>query len=320
MPRQTTRKSESQSVNSIHLYDCIGVGFGPSNISLAIALEERGLLHNVLFLEASDRIRWQPGMLLPGTDIQHNPLRDLVTPRNPTSEYGFLSYLKSQDRLFEYLNLAAHYPPRTEYAGYVEWVGNQFLNNVALSTKVMAVEYVQIDGITRFKIDIDKGTSVYAKTLSFGPGRSNNIPAEFEDHQCDDVIHLSDYLYSKAQWIEALAPDGITVTVIGGSQSAAEIVLDLVNTAGVNKIFCLNRSFGFKQKDLSGFTEEIYFPEFTDYFHSLDTPTQNKITKELWRSNYGAADIDVIDALNLYLYEQTVTKGDKLSILRNVHV
>ena len=33
------------------IFDCIGIGFGPSNIALAIALEERGLLQSTLFLE-----------------------------------------------------------------------------------------------------------------------------------------------------------------------------------------------------------------------------------------------------------------------------
>ena len=34
------------------VYDCIGVGFGPSNVALAVALEELDLLDNVVFLEA----------------------------------------------------------------------------------------------------------------------------------------------------------------------------------------------------------------------------------------------------------------------------
>ena len=317
---RASQKIVDESAPPPHIYDCVGVGFGPSNIALAIALKERGLLGNTLFVESCDRILWQPGMLIPGTDIQHNPLRDLVTPRNPTSEYGFLSYLNSVGRLFKFLNLSDHYPPRTEYAGYVEWVGNQFLSNVSLSTKATSIMYVKIDGNTYFKIDAEAGNSIYAKTLSFGPGRSNNIPKEFEEHQSDDIIHLTDYLYAKKKWCNTSASNGIVVTVVGGSQSAAEIVLDLVNTNCVRKIYCVNRSFGFKQKDLSGFTEEIYFPEFTDYFHSLHTATQNQITNELWRSNYGAADTDVIDALNVCLYEQCITKTDKLTIQRNYGV
>src|SRR3954468_1530517 len=66
-------------------YDLIGVGFGPANIGLAVAIEESGWEGSALFLERRAGPDWQPGMLLDGADIQHHPLRDFVTPRNPLS-------------------------------------------------------------------------------------------------------------------------------------------------------------------------------------------------------------------------------------------
>lgn len=104
------------------IYDVIGVGFGPANIALAVAIEEKALGGQYLFLEGSTAPDWQAEMLIDGSDTQHNPLRDFVTPRNPVSPYGFLSYLKSKDRLFDYLNLGLEFPYRLEYARYVRWV------------------------------------------------------------------------------------------------------------------------------------------------------------------------------------------------------
>ena len=63
----------------VNIYDCVGIGFGPSNIALAITLKEKGLLENSLFLKAHDEVLWQPGMIIEEADIQHNPLRDSVT-------------------------------------------------------------------------------------------------------------------------------------------------------------------------------------------------------------------------------------------------
>ena len=74
MPR-TARKTKT--------VDVLGIGFGPSNIALAIALEERSSPLDVHFIEAASGPCWQPQMLISGSDIQNNPLRDLVTPRNP---------------------------------------------------------------------------------------------------------------------------------------------------------------------------------------------------------------------------------------------
>lgn len=299
-----------------HIYDCIGVGFGPSNIALAIALEERGLLRNALFLETQASCAWHPGMLIAGTDIQHNPLRDLVTPRNPGSPYGFLSYLKDKDRLFDYLNLAAPYPPRIEYAGYVDWVGLQFSDHVKFSTRVVRISPANdAHGLPLMAVETSTGDIHFARALSFATGRSRMIPAEFERHMGDDVVHLSDYLFAKRRWLaHHRAP---AIAVIGGSQSAIEIVLDLLGSIGEGRIINVSRSFGFRLKDLSAFTEQIYYPEFVDYFHGAGTANQNRISAELWRSNYGAADPDVIAALNLKLYEQRVQGRETIQIRHN---
>ncbi|MFA1678202.1 SidA/IucD/PvdA family monooxygenase, partial [Rhizobium mongolense] len=54
-------------------FDILGIGFGPSNIALAIALEELGGGTSSHFIERATSSRWQPNMLLTGSDIQNNP-------------------------------------------------------------------------------------------------------------------------------------------------------------------------------------------------------------------------------------------------------
>ncbi|MDT5138943.1 MAG: L-ornithine N5-monooxygenase, partial [Mycobacterium sp.] len=58
----------------------LGIGFGPSNLALAIALAERGT--SAVFAEAQPRFGWHRGMLMPGTRMQVPFLKDLVTLRN----------------------------------------------------------------------------------------------------------------------------------------------------------------------------------------------------------------------------------------------
>lgn len=303
----------SRSGVSPHVYDCIGVGFGPANIALAISMEERGILENSLFLESKDEIAWHPDMMMPGSDIQHNPLRDLVTPRNPASKYGFLSYLKEKKRLFDYLNLDAPYPPRSEYNEYVRWVGMQFQRHVRLSKRVASVSITKHPDFGQVvNIKTSDGEIFIARTLSFAPGRSVNIPAAFASYMGEKVIHLERYLSAVAEWGQ-IKKDA-RIGVIGGSQSAIEIVLDLIPKFPGGQIINICRGFGFKQKDLSPFTEAIYYPEFVDYYHSAPHDVQRKITNELKRSNYSAADHDVIAALNFQLYEQKVLGRSNVSL------
>lgn len=75
------------------VFDLIGVGFGPSNISLAIALAESGMLIHTRFLGARQGFAWHPGMMIPGADMQISFLTDLVSERNPKSPYTFGNYL-----------------------------------------------------------------------------------------------------------------------------------------------------------------------------------------------------------------------------------
>lgn len=53
------------------VHDLIGIGFGPSNIALAIALRERaGPPLRALFLERQAEFAWHPHMMLDGTHMQ----------------------------------------------------------------------------------------------------------------------------------------------------------------------------------------------------------------------------------------------------------
>src|SRR5438105_5519801 len=153
------------------VHDLIGVGFGPSNIALAIALEAQPDIDYV-FLEGREGTFWQDGMLLDGSDIQNNPLRDLVTPRNPQSRYTFVNYLKQTGRLFAYLNLGMQYPLRKDYAHYVAWVAEHFRDRVAYRSNVEATDLVPAPNGRGavWRVAIDGGEERFGRCLVRGPG------------------------------------------------------------------------------------------------------------------------------------------------------
>lgn len=88
-------------MNTLHgepdgIYDTLGVGFGPSNLARAIAVEE----HNAR-VPAAERLRagfpekqphfgWHRGMLIDDATMQVSFLKDLVTMRDPTGEFSSL--------------------------------------------------------------------------------------------------------------------------------------------------------------------------------------------------------------------------------------
>lgn len=303
--------------------DVIGVGFGPANIAVAIANEELDTGLSMRFLERAPTSQWQPGMQFGQSDIQNHPLRDLATPRNPRSQYSFTNFLFSKGRLFEFLNLGRTYPLRTEYSQYVEWVAGHFSHQVQYGTSVQSVSYVAADrsndGKAHYEVSTSDGEVHCGRSLLLAPGRTPFIPPVFANKLTPRVVHLNHYIPT----LKALQESGAApkrVAVVGGSQSAAEILVHLADELPDAEVVGFNRSFGFRLKDTSPFTGEVYFPEFVDLFYSLDKDKKKRLAENLHYTNYSATDSDVLDALYLKMYQQKVENRERLSIRRSADI
>jgi len=296
-----------------HMYDIIGVGFGPANIALAIAMEEQGYLGRTLFVETHPGPAWQPGMLLSGADIQNHPLRDLVTPRNPTSRFSFTNYLHEHGRLFAYLNLGLPFALRKDYARYIAWAASKFEQMLHYGVRVTAVE--RADEGRSWRVRTSDGRVLGARVLVLAPGRTPLVPDIFRSLLGPRVFHLVDYLPR----IDALAARGEPkcVCVVGGSQSAVELALDLAQRFPRTRVVNVMRGFGYQLKDTRPFTGHVYFPEFVDYFFAASPASKSTLAASLNRTNYSAADRDVIDRLYATIYEQSLDGTPRIEVLTN---
>lgn len=297
------------------LFDLLCVGFGPANIALAIALEEMWPSANVKFLEKAEGPCWQPAMLLNGADIQNNPVRDLVTPRNPRSRYTFINYLHENGRLFRHLNLPGHYPLRKEYARYIKWVAEQVPADVEYCQEVTGIRLARAAGGRKIiAVETALGEIFYAQSVVVAPGRSANIPPVFSAVGAPHVSHTSAYLHAIAD----LGGDySGTLAVVGSSQSSIEVVLDLAKRLPNASIVNVMTGFGYRLKDTSPFSEEVYFPEFVDYYFNASPAGKDRLRSQLRPTNYSAADRDVIDALYSLIYEDELDGRARVRLCTN---
>ena len=124
--------------------DLIGVGAGPANLSLASLLttaRERGLTSiSATFFECEATVFWHSLQMFPGSLMQTEFYRDLVTPIDPTSKFSFLNYLKAQARLDQFFCSSTIYPTRREFQDYFRWVANQ-IGDVIFGVDVDYVDY-----------------------------------------------------------------------------------------------------------------------------------------------------------------------------------
>jgi L-ornithine N5-oxygenase len=291
-------------------YDVIGIGFGPANIALAIAMEENNFQGRVRFFERKSGPYWHEQMLLPGSDIQNNPLRDMVTPRNPRSRYSFTNFLFENNRLFEHLNLGLEFPLRREFAEYVQWVAGFFEDDVQYRASVEELTYDDHDGV--YNVTLASGERFTAKALVVAPGRTPRIPTVYQNLSHERVFHLTQY----QKRIEHLSDelDGKHIAVVGGSQSAVEIMLDLRRRFPNATLHNLQRGYGFRLKDTSQFSMHVYFPSFVDYYYICSADAKKRINQHLHYTNYSAADGDVIHELYIQKYEDKLDGRQRINI------
>ena len=285
------------------IYDVLGVGFGPANIALAIAMEENEFSGTVRFFDTKPGPSWQEQMLLPGSDIQNNPLRDLVTPRNPRSRYSFTNFLFENDRLFEHFNLGMEFPLRREYAEYVQWVAQFFSPQVSYDARVESIRFDEESRL--FELQLSGVEQYLGRSVVVAPGQTPRIPTQYQGLNEQRVFHLTQYQQRLTQLAEQEKLHHIAV--VGGSQSAVEIMLDLHQRFPDAVIHNLQRGYGFRLKDTSHFSEHVYFPSFVDYYFDCSPEAKKRINSHLHYTNYSAADGDVIHQLYVKRYE------DKLS-------
>jgi L-ornithine N5-monooxygenase len=303
-----------------HIYDVIGVGYGPANMALAIAMDERQEAIDAVFVEAADRPRWQGEMLLPGSDIQHNAIRDLVSLRNPRSRYSFINYLHENDRLLGHLNLPRPFALRSEYADYIDWVRRTLPATVTYGRPVKGISPSPLDPAC-WDVTLQGGGTLTARCISLGPGRSPYIPSAFAGLDEQRVFHLTSYL-SRIQdlagrFVAGLAP---RIVVVGGSQSAVEITLDLAGRFPDATISVLARPWALRAKDHSPFSEEIYSPDFTQYYYRSDEAHRRRLDVFTRPTNYSAADLDVLENLYMRIYEEKILGRERIKLRGEIEI
>ncbi|MGC2778921.1 MAG: lysine N(6)-hydroxylase/L-ornithine N(5)-oxygenase family protein [Bradyrhizobium sp.] len=310
---------------SYHLapdFDVVGVGFGPSNLALAIALDDcarkQRLNCRSVFVERQPSFKWHGGMLLPGSNMQISFLKDLVSLRDPTSPFTFINYLHKSGRLLDFTNCRTFYPSRIEFNDYLRWAAGQFESVVEYGETVVAVEPVSAaQSVVALRVltqtEGGEERSRIARNLVVAVGGLPHIPAVFRAVAGDPrVMHTSGYLDSPV----TAGVDGCTprVAVIGGGQSAAEVTLDLSDRLPDANIDLIFRAHALKPSDSSPFVNEIFNPEYTDYFYSQAERQREAIVRSFRNTNYAVVDPDLLDQLYRLTYQQRVTGTRRLAL------
>lgn len=294
--------------------DIFGIGFGPSNISLAIAAQEMAPHLSCRFFESKTSFSWHRNMLFPNATMQVSFLKDLVTFRNPCSPFSFLNYVHSHGRFPEFSNLSRFSPSREEYSDYLRWCARAFDDRVSYGQRVTAIE--PIAGVEpRLAVTATDSEGrihhVVTRSVVYAGGLRPVFPIGIApSHR---ILHCSRVLERFAEIPHDAAFD---VTVLGGGQSAAEVVEYLHDTFPRCRITAIVSTFGYMPADDTPFVNQIFDPGWVGPFYDAQESVKQEILSRHATTNYAAVDIDLIQTLYQKAYRDRLSGENRLRFLR----
>ncbi|MGH8383512.1 lysine N(6)-hydroxylase/L-ornithine N(5)-oxygenase family protein [Pseudomonas sp.] len=314
----------SQTLSCEKIHDLIGVGFGPSNLALAIALEElaetNGHALDALFIDKQSDYRWHGNTLATQSELQISFLKDLVSLRNPTSPYSFVNYLHQKQRLVDFINLGTFYPCRLEYNDYLRWAAEHFATQAVYGEEILRIEPElnngRIDHLRLICRDQNGHEHIRrARSVVVGSGGTAKIPQVFSPFKDDPrVFHHSQYLNSLQQ-LPCTEGKPMRIAIIGSGQSAAEAFIDLNDSYPSVKVDMILRASALKPADDSPFVNEVFAPDYTDLVFNQPHVERAKLIEEYHNTNYSVVDVDLIERIYAILYRQKVAHQFRHAVL-----
>jgi lysine N6-hydroxylase len=293
------------------IFDVVGVGLGPFNLSTAALLEPVKKL-TTLFFEREKEFQWHPGLLFPDATIQVSFLKDLVTLADPQSQYSFLAFLFANRRLYRFINANFMRVSRVEFNQYFRWVANR-LANLEFGQEVHSISLED----ESFVVCTSRGQA-RARNIILGTGLQPAVPACAVDfmnaRSRRTLLHASSYLHSEPR------TGGMRVAVVGGGQTGAEIVQHLLSTPdkAPKALFWISKRSNFLPLDESPFTNELFTPNYSDYFYGLSAQDRLSLLAEQKFASDGISN-SLLERIYQLLYQAEFLNGSGRSCSLHPH-
>lgn len=285
--------------SSVLIYDIIGIGAGPSNLSLA-ALSSENI--KAVYIERETKFSWFEGMEFSFADLQVSYIKDLVSLADPTNSYSFLNYLHCKNKLLHFINAKFDSISRKEYADYLGWVFNRL---PCIST---GEAVVSIDFDDDFIVTTNKRT-LRGKNISIGVGKIPYIPEFSSVHIGDKNFSITEYKRNE----KSIA--GSRVLIVGGGQSGAEVFYEMIKKEkdeAPQHVYWVSSRENFQPMDDSPFANDLYLPCHIDFLGQLTQGQKDKYIRDNTLASDGISEKTLKDIYQL-LYKKRFVDYEKPS-------
>lgn len=303
------RGTPTRRHSGVEVLDIVGIGFGPANLALAIAIAECDTQVDAVFVERQDQFGWHPGMLLDGAKMQIAFPKDLATLRNPQSSYSFFNYLFEQDRLVDFVNHQTFFPTRREFSQYLGWASRRVAADVRYGTTVTDV--TPVDDGSVLAVRCSDGTTLLTRNVVLGLGLRERIPEWAVPSE--RVFHNHRFLHRIAELPELVHNRFV---VLGAGQSAAEVVQYLHRKHPNAEVHSVFSRYGYSPADDSPYANRIFDPGTVDELHRAPEQERARLLALHRNTNYSVVDIELINALYETEYVERVNGCRRLFMRR----
>lgn len=291
--------------------DFVGVGFGPSNLALAIAVHEHNDSPAVTrpvtaeFVEVKPQFGWHTGMLIPGATMQISFLKDLVTQRSPQSQFTFLNYLTERGRLTEFINYKTFFPTRLEFHDYLAWAADKVGATVRYGSRVAAIR--DVDGAFDVEVTGSHAGRLRARNVVIAGGLDPQLPPSVT--RSARQIHNHGLLHDLER-LPARRHDRFVV--VGAGQSAAEVAAYLHDLSPSIEVHGVFAKYGYSPADDSPFANRVFDPDAVDDFYAAEPGVRRQLINYHRSTNYSAVDLPLIEDLYAREYAERVAGNRRL--------
>jgi lysine N6-hydroxylase len=234
----------------------------------ALSDGERGL--RMRFFESAREMSWHSGLLFKGARMQTSFLEDLVTPVDASNPFSYLAYLNATGRFYEFLCSNVDRISRVEFQEYLRWASRK-LASLKFDEPVTQVS-VHNDV---FAVETSKRV-VNTRAVVLGVGTVSTVPPWAQPHMGASCFAADELLVRKPRWT------GKTVVVVGGGQTGAEVCLALAGGefGELANILWVSRHTHFQAMETSPLANEVYTPQYSQYFQRLAPAVREKLAAE----------------------------------------
>jgi len=223
---------------------------------------------------------------------------------DPTNKFSFLSYLLKKKRIYPFLHKKSHAVSRAEFNDYLKWAVSE-MDNLIFGHVIDTIIF------DKGKFIIQTHSGIYqSKNIVIGTGTTPNIPDVLIGSLSNCVFHNSEYKKRRKR----INFSDKRIAVIGGGQSGAEIVDDILSGyEQPAEIAWISKRDNFFSLQDSCFSNDFYSPSFSRYFFNLTEKSRKRKNNSLLLTSDGITE-NLLNTIYRKIYDIKYIKNLNIKI------